>query len=43
MDAESGALSFYVAVKPGEFADLEVVSTAAIIWSQAIKAAAQNL
>lgn len=43
MDGESEALSFYVDVKPGELADLEIVSTAAIAWSQAVKAAAQAL
>jgi hypothetical protein len=43
MDGESDALSFYVDVKPGEFADLEIVSAAAIAWSQAVKAAAQAL
>lgn len=43
MDDETDALSFYIAVEKGELADLEVVSSAAIAWSQAIKIAAQAL
>jgi hypothetical protein len=43
MDGERDALSFYIDVKPGELVDLEVAATAAIAWSQGIKAAAQNL
>lgn len=40
---ERDVLSFYVDVEAGEFADLEVVSTAAIAWSQAVRAAAQSM
>lgn len=36
-------LGFYVGVKEGEFADLEIVAAAAISWSQSIKAAAALL
>ena len=43
MDGDSDALSFYVDVQPGELADLEIVSSAAIAWSQAVKAAALAL
>jgi len=36
-------LGFYVGVEEGEFADLEVVASAAISWAQSIKAAAAAL
>jgi hypothetical protein len=36
-------LGFYVGVKHGELADLEIVAAAAIAWSQSIKAAAAAL
>lgn len=36
-------LGFYVGVRPGEYADLEIVAAAAIAWAQSIKAAAANL
>ncbi len=40
---ENEALSFYLGVEEGEYADLEVAAAAAIEWSQAIRAAAQIL
>ena len=40
-DVQSDTLSFYVDLKPGEFADLEIVALAAIDWAEAIKAAAR--
>ena len=36
----SEMLGFYVAVRDGQFADLEIVASAAISWAQSIKAAA---
>lgn len=36
-------VSLYFQVRPGEYADLEVVSAAAIQWAQAVRAAAQAI
>lgn len=41
MAEQAELLSFYVAVRDNEFADLEVVSAAAIQWAQAARAAAR--
>lgn len=43
MATDEQALSFYVDVRPDEFADLEVVASAAIAWSNAIRSAALAL
>ncbi len=40
---EEDALSLYLGIEEGHLADLEVAATAAIEWSQAIRAAAQIL
>lgn len=41
--ADEGEISLYFDTLPGEFADLEVAATAAIQWSQGLKAAAAAL